>query len=140
MIDLKWLKSTQNLTGSPLCGEKLPVVTNIGKGECPLNYFIVNHSKWQSFSEVILVIMAYHCSLWWHMTTIHEVMFLNHDNGHCKYMYVFDSPCSTCLTSVPKTWRYNNSTLFIFLHNDVFHSKIKIRLQCNLIKILILFK
>ncbi len=31
MIDLKWLKSTQNMTGSPLSGEKLPVATNIGK-------------------------------------------------------------------------------------------------------------
>ncbi len=31
-IDLKWLKYTQNLTGSPLYGEKLPVVTNIGNG------------------------------------------------------------------------------------------------------------
>ncbi len=31
MIDLKWLKSTQNLTGSPLSGEKLPFATNIGK-------------------------------------------------------------------------------------------------------------
>ncbi len=25
MIDLKWLKSTQNMTGSSLSGEKLPV-------------------------------------------------------------------------------------------------------------------
>ncbi len=31
MIDLKWLKSTQNLTRSPLWGEKLPFATNIGK-------------------------------------------------------------------------------------------------------------
>ncbi len=30
-IDLKLLKSTQNLT-SPLSGEKLPIATNIGKG------------------------------------------------------------------------------------------------------------
>ncbi len=42
MIDLKWLKSTQNLTGSPLSGEKLPVATNIGKGRISqwlLSYF-----------------------------------------------------------------------------------------------------
>ncbi len=33
MIDLKWLKSTQTLTGNPLSGKKkLPVATNIGKG------------------------------------------------------------------------------------------------------------
>ncbi len=32
VIDLKWLKSTQNLTGSPLLGKKLPVATNTGKG------------------------------------------------------------------------------------------------------------
>ncbi len=31
-IDLKWLKSTQNLTGSPFSGETLQVATNIGKG------------------------------------------------------------------------------------------------------------
>ncbi len=33
IVDLKWLKSTQNLTGSPLSGEKLPVATNIGNGQ-----------------------------------------------------------------------------------------------------------
>ncbi len=32
MIDLKWLKSTQDLTGSPLLSEKLPVATNIEDG------------------------------------------------------------------------------------------------------------
>ncbi len=31
MIDLKWLKSTQKLAGSPFSGEKLPVATNIRK-------------------------------------------------------------------------------------------------------------
>ncbi len=31
MIELKWLKSTRNMTGSPLSGEKLPVATNIRK-------------------------------------------------------------------------------------------------------------
>ncbi len=31
-IYLKWLKWIQNLTGSPLYDEKLPVATNIGKG------------------------------------------------------------------------------------------------------------
>ncbi len=32
MIDLKLLKSTQTLKGSPLLIEKLPVEINIGKG------------------------------------------------------------------------------------------------------------
>ncbi len=52
-IDLKWLKSTQNLTGSLLLGEKLPVATNIGKERiltcewlCRLAYHAVDQSGW----------------------------------------------------------------------------------------------